>query len=321
MHRAASQSDPLSSGKRWERWIGFTIAAAALVVIAVVAISNWAEWSRLVARARLLPLIGALAAAIVGQFLNTVIAHESLKVDGSPLPLRAVYRIIAVGGLAKFIPGGVWQVGSQYGLGRAEGLGFRTSMLAWIEPTAFNVTVGGGLALLAATTTAYGIPAILLVAGALLAFAASTNPIRYRIYRMVRLVAKNHPEPARFAGWPLRFGLTVGIIALTGLGGMLVIVAFGLAPSPGFLGSVAAFVGAWVIGVLVFPVPGGLGIREGALVIALAPWIPASEAVLVATASRLVAVAAELGGALIGLTIRPGARDRNKSSHHTDAPA
>lgn len=292
--------------RTWELIVRWAVVVAALVVVAVVAVASWTEWAALLAAARPGLLLLALAAGVVGQYLNVIIAHESLRVTGTPVPLRAVYRMIAVGGLAKFIPGGVWQVGSQYGLGKAEGLGFRSSMLAWIEPTAFNITIGSAFALLAATTVDYGIPPILLIVGALAALAVSTNPIRHWIYRLVRLAPPGSAQPGRMDGWPFRAGVAAAIIGLTGVGGMLVVGAFGIEPSPGFLGSVAAFVGAWAVGVLVFPVPGGLGIREGALVLALAPWMPAHEAVLIAASSRLVAVAAELLAALVGVVIAPG---------------
>lgn len=303
---AVEVPDPTPNGdRRWRRALTLGIVGAVVAVVGFVAINNWDEYRGLLRDAGLLPLIGALALAILGHFLNTVIAHRSLQVDGSQIRLRSVYRINSVGGLAKFIPGGVWQIGSQYGMGKTEGLGFRHSMLAWIEPTAFNVTVGAGLACFAATTVGYGIPIPLLLVGGTLALVASTNPVRYWIYRLIRLIPPNQSPPSAFAGWPSRFGLTVVIIATTGLGGLLIITAFGL-PSPGFAGSVAAFVGSWVIGVLVFPIPGGLGVREGALVIALSPWMSGPEAVLVATAGRLVAIAAELLAAMLGAAIRPG---------------
>lgn len=319
---ATEGKEPPPNGNRmWRRVLTVGVLIAVVAVVAVVAITNWDEYRRLLRDARLLPLLGALALAIFGHFLNTVIAYQSLQVDGSQIRLRSVYRINSVGGLAKFIPGGVWQIGSQYGMGKTEGLGFRHSMLAWVEPTAFNVTVGAGLACFAATTVDYGIPIPLLLAGGTFALVASTNPVRYWIYGLIRLIPPDQSPPSAIAGWPSRFGLTVVIIATTGLGGLLIINAFAL-PSPGLAGSVAAFVGSWVIGVLVFPIPGGLGVREGALVIALSPWMSGPEAVLVATAGRLVAIAAELLAATLGAAIRPSGlewdRGQSRSSASTD---
>lgn len=292
----------------WRRIASVITIIAVIAIVVAVGSANWDSYRELLRNARPLPLAGALLAGLAGHMLNTLIAHDSLRLEGAPLPFQAVYRVNSVAGLAKFLPGGVWQIGSQYGVGRTEGLGFRHSMLAWLEPTAFNVTIGSGLALLAATQVDYGIPAALLVIGSAVALLASTNPIRYRLYRMIRVMPRDQAIPAAFVGWPLRAGLTALVIAASGLGGLWVIAAFGL-ESPGFVGSVAAFVGAWVVGVLVFPIPGGLGVREGALVLALSPWMSAADALLVAAAARLVGLAAELLAALVSVAIRPTGAD------------
>lgn len=297
-----------SGRKPWERVLAVTVIVATLVTMVWVGVVNWDEYRSLLMSLSLLPLLGALAAGLLGQFLSVAIANISLATEGAPLSLASTYRLIAVGGLAKYIPGGFWQIGSQAGLGRAAGLGFRHSMLVWIEPTAYNVTVGAGLALLAATQVDYGLPDLLLVAGAILAFVASTNRVRYTIYRLVRLIPSDRPVPELRTAWPRQFLLTVAVIALTGAAGMLVVSAFELDATVGYLGSVAAFVGAWVVGFLAIPIPGGIGVREGALVFALAPWMPAHQAVLVAAASRLVATAGELISGLAGVALGSEAR-------------
>lgn len=307
------------SRKRWERVLTATIMVAVLVTVVWVAAANWDAYRTLVQSLNPVHLLGALAAGLIGQFLNVVIAHISLRGEGAQLSLASTYRLITVGGLAKYIPGSVWQIGSQAGLGRAAGLNFRHSMLAWIEPTVFNITVGSGFALLAATQVEYGLPDLFLIPVGLLALIASMNPFRYAVYRLVRLIPRNNPGPRIRTGWPQQFLLTAAIIALTGAGGMLVVSAFELESSIGFTGSVVAFVGAWVVGFLAFPIPGGIGVREGALVLALAPWIPAHEAVLIAAASRLVAITGELvsglAGMSVGLRAKPiSARDPNIES-------
>jgi hypothetical protein len=291
------------SRKRWERVLTATIIVAVLVTVVWVAAANWDAYRTLVQSLNPVHLLGALAAGLIGQFLNVVIAHISLRGEGVPLSLGSTYRLITVGGLAKYIPGSVWQIGSQAGLGRTAGLNFRHSMLAWIEPTVFNITVGSGFALLAATQVEYGIPDLFLIPVGLFALIASMNPFRYAVYRLVRLTPRSNPVPLIRTGWPQQFLLTVAIIALTGTGGMLVVSAFELESSIGFIGSVVAFVGAWVVGFLAFPIPGGIGVREGALVLALAPWIPAHEAVLIAAASRLVAITGELASGLAGMSV------------------
>lgn len=274
------------------------------VVVVVVVTRRWSEFATLLESARWVPLSIAGLILMIGSALSVVVAHQALRSDGISISYRSVYRLVAVAGLAKFIPGGFWQVGSQYGLGRGEGLNFRQSMLAWVEPSAFNLTIGGSMALTAAAFVDYGMPAYVLIPAAIIALATSTNPVRHWFYRTARLVARDAPHPPILAGWPSRAGVTALAVVSSGVSGMLITSSFDLASAPGFVGSLAAFVGAWAIGFLFFPVPGGLGVREGALTVLLSPWMPAHEALLVAAASRLIAVVGELAAALVGAGMR-----------------
>ncbi len=96
-------SDAPSTGRNrrlWERVLTGVISIAALVTVVAVATANWDEYRSLVESLAPLPLIGAFAAGMVGQFLNVTIAHTSLRVEGAPLTLSSTYHLIAVGGLA-----------------------------------------------------------------------------------------------------------------------------------------------------------------------------------------------------------------------------
>jgi glycosyltransferase 2 family protein len=72
------------------------------------------------------------------------------------------------------------------------------------------------------------------------------------------------------------------------------LIAFGLVPV--VIASVAL---ATVAGFVVAVLPGGLGVREGVLMSALAPAIGPDQAVIASLVLRLVWVAAELVGAAI----------------------
>ena len=64
--------------------------------------------------------------------------------------------------------------------------------------------------------------------------------------------------------------------------------------------SVTAFVAAWVIGFLSFFTPGGLGVREAALVGLLSPHLSVSEASAVALMARVSWTCVEMLGAALG---------------------
>ena len=62
---------------------------------------------------------------------------------------------------------------------------------------------------------------------------------------------------------------------------------------------VAAYAAAYAAGFLALLTPAGLGIREGVLVVALAPVLPAGPALVVALLSRLWMMLVELAGAAV----------------------
>jgi len=65
----------------------------------------------------------------------------------------------------------------------------------------------------------------------------------------------------------------------------------------------AAYAAAYAAGFLSLLTPAGLGVREGVLVVALAPVLPAGPALVVALLSRLWMMAFELLGAGVALAV------------------
>jgi hypothetical protein len=69
------------------------------------------------------------------------------------------------------------------------------------------------------------------------------------------------------------------------------------------LQTISAFPTAWLLGFLAIIVPGGVGVREAALVLALSPGLSTDEAISVAIASRLTWTLVEMFGVLVGWMI------------------
>ena len=68
-----------------------------------------------------------------------------------------------------------------------------------------------------------------------------------------------------------------------------------VAGGPGSLAFIGlGFLLAWVVSMLAFVFPSGLGVREGAFAVVLSARLPASAAVSLAAASRLLVTAVEL---------------------------
>ena len=90
-----------------------------------------------------------------------------------------------------------------------------------------------------------------------------------------------------------------------GLAGDSLARALELPQRAGTLLTGSAFVSAWLLGFLSLITPGGLGVREGVLVVLLGPRTPAAVLAATAVAARLTWTVAEVGGALIGWLVRP----------------
>jgi uncharacterized membrane protein YbhN (UPF0104 family) len=94
--------------------------------------------------------------------------------------------------------------------------------------------------------------------------------------------------------------LYLGIWTSYGLSGLVLIHALGFSAAIPGLAGVAAFVAAWVIGFLSLVTPGGLGVREAALVGLLSPFVTVSEASALALVARVTWTGVEMIGVLVG---------------------
>jgi len=119
-----------------------------------------------------------------------------------------------------------------------------------------------------------------------------------RVTNQPSLAAEFRPgDPARllalyFMGW-LAYGAS----------GVFLLEALGLGSAVPFVDGVAVFVAAWMIGFLSLITPGGIGVREGALVLLLGSAIPAPEAIMVALLARLSWTLVEIAGVALGVLI------------------
>ncbi len=99
------------------------------------------------------------------------------------------------------------------------------------------------------------------------------------------------------------FGYFVLMAILNGSINQTLAAGFSSSYNVPFVAMIAATAIAWIVGFLAIFSPGGLLVREGTLAMLLLPWINYEEAFLIAVASRLVQMFAEVVGMLL-VTIR-----------------
>jgi uncharacterized membrane protein YbhN (UPF0104 family) len=282
---------------------GLAIAVLAVALCVLTLAREWNSISDALAGAR--PgwlLLGLLAAAGAMTGLG-LLWWRCLQVFGAPARRRDAVAWYFGGELGKYVPGGVWPVlgrgelASRAGISRATG--YVTTLISYAAMCVAAAVVCGVLApfvaldgdglswgwlMLALIPLGIGAlhPAVL---GRLLALGAKLTRGRVQI----------EPRPWRtmlgLTGWSLATWLLVGAASVC------VTEALGYSQQPARVAFAA--VAAWIIGFLAIPVPAGAGLRE--LVFLAISGLDNGPAVAVAAIVRLLFIAVDAGGGLLGL--------------------
>jgi uncharacterized membrane protein YbhN (UPF0104 family) len=296
-------ADPLpSSAPRRSRWL--TVAVLAVVAGFFVA-TLAARWNDVISlKWRLEPWLFAVATVLLALSYGLVACLWGLALGrAAGTRLTAGARIWFLSNLARYVPGNLWSYVGAVELARREGVARRVtlSVMALTQLLSVGVALLAGLPVLLAERARLGRPALL---GAVVVVVAAglAALLRRQLLALARRrlpgldLADLTPSAATVAL------LVVGYAvywAVTGLAfATLVASMYPLDVSDVPL-VVAAYAAAYAVGFLALLTPAGLGIREGVLVVALAPVLPAGPALVVALVSRLWMMLVEAAGAAI----------------------
>lgn len=227
-------------------------------------------------------------------FLLASIWHCSLRFLGVRRPWRETTRMWALAQLARYIPGGIWDVAGRMAMG----------MIAGYPKAALSVSIllemvlqALSAALIFALTLPFWpripqLPGSLLWGFALIPIviiALQPRLLNFLLVRLARVTGR------AFIPLPLRYGEVFLLLCLQSAARLVIGTGFhlfirSLDPSWGWeMWPVAAgsFAAAWLVGFLIVFVPMGIGVREGIIVILLAPFMPFAPANAVAVGFRL----------------------------------
>lgn len=294
-----------------QRWMRRVLQAAGLLAalwyLAHTAETHSSELSAVPVTFRPLPFVAASLLTLATWFLLVRTWSRSLRWWGDRLPFGQAVRIWFITNLSRFVPGAIWQFAHV----SAEALGARISPLAATGAILFQqlVLLGTGIAL--ALSLAPVLP--LAVTGSA-SPAATLGLASLGIAAVVMLLPVVAPTLERWTSRLLRREVrwpTPSHRELSGYVATLVVpwIAYGIAfwlfglallgdAAPGVLPASAAFIGSYVAGIVAVFAPGGLGVREAALVLLLSPVAGPAPALFLAIASRLWLVALEIVTAL-----------------------
>jgi glycosyltransferase 2 family protein len=305
-----------------------TLLRGGLIVVAIAfcgygLITQWdqtyralAAMSWTAAAASFLPGIAALVVWMLGW-------RVFLAGLGSPLPLPAAARVTFIAGLGKYVPGKVWTLVAQVELGKKHDVPRIRSVSAMALGIATSIACG--LAVAAATLPLTSPAATaqywwLFPLAPLLLAALHPRVVTFALNLALRIIRRPPLErpvsmvtTLRAVGWTLLGWMFFGVHTW-----LLAVAAGGSGRGLVFL-STGAFALSFAVGFLVFIAPGGIGAREAALVVTLAPVLPAGAPLIVAIVSRVVLTLADLAlagaGMLLGGRLPAKPTEPSRPSH------
>ena len=301
---------------RW--WLSGLQVAVALAVVALVARTverNWAEFRALEVRLDLEP--GWLALAALAVFLAYALYVEAwrrlLAGWGQHLRFDTAARVWTLANLGRYIPGKIWSVTGLVVL--AQRAGVRGSAAA-ASTVAFQALVlGTGAAVVAAATPTA--TSALRLAGAFLVALASLSvvvwkPAARRLGKLMNAGAPLSPLPASavgfaggfmLVGW-LAYGLAFWLFArgLVSSGELPLITAAGI------------FTFSYILGTLALFAPGGIGVRELALISLLTPALGSGGALAVSVGSRVFLTLTEASATLLSVALARNSTPESSSA-------
>jgi uncharacterized membrane protein YbhN (UPF0104 family) len=238
--------------------------------------------------------VSVLVLLAVFLYLGGLWALMVRKLGGPSLRFGEAIAIFYVANLGRYVPGKVWQLlGLMYLAGkRGVSLPVASSaaVLGQIYALGAAAIVGAlGLGLGATSRLPRELVPWALALIVLVALVVTVPPVLRSILRLAFRVIPGDHEPPKLDAW---FGvrwLGLYLVAWAGYG-----VAFGalwssfpVLPPVSWAAALGAFSAAYFVGYAAIFAPAGVGVREGAMALILAPWTGAAGAAVLAVIARL----------------------------------
>ena len=274
------------------------------IVLFFVGRAMWSRWETVTEHSWKLDVWWLTLSAVVfwADFIVLVYLWRSilLMVSGKRLPFMSGYRISALSNLGKYVPGKVWTVlGMVYFLKR-EGYAATSALAATGLHQAYTLVAGGIFVSVVLGAEIWGgLPAVSVFIGVGLSALIVYPPVfSFFLNRGLRLF-KRDPLPLNLSFGKALMLLSAYVLAwvLYGSSFWCMLRGIGFQDAP-FWNMVAASGAAYLLGFLALFAPGGLGVREGVLLVLVSPYVPAGLAATIAVVARVWMTIIELLGLL-----------------------
>lgn len=291
-----------SGARRASTAVGVALGLAALVFVVRSIAAEREQIADAFATADIGWLVLGAASAAAGMTAIALPWRRAIGLLGDDMPTGEVVSRYYLGEMGKYLPGGVWpilgrgELAVRWGVSRAAAYGsVLLSLLALYLAAALLVTVGLPVLLSGDDGTGPVVVVLLLPLGLVALHPAVLGRVLAVGERLIRRPL-DLPTPA----WGASVGLVLRYLpAWLAIGGATWAVARALDPSAPVLEIGVAAVLSWIVGFVLIPVPGGVGVREAAFVAAAGSLDPGIAAAVAITA-RVLFVAVDGVGALLG---------------------
>jgi hypothetical protein len=304
----------------WKRYAKLAVkAAVAVVVLAAVGRHVGRTWRDLNAHGGSLRVDPAWLAVggllyLAGLSACGVFYARVLQSSATPVGTAAAVRAYLISHLGKYVPGKAMVVVMRVGFSTPFGARAATAGFATFYETLVMMAAGSALAAVGLMTGPRPVQLawVALAGGLAAAFLVVVDPLVFP--RISKLLTTRFPgvgpeAQPRYTRRLLAEGLALSLLGWILMGASQVAVVRAVEPSGVAISHwplVAAGVAlATVAGFVVAVLPGGLGVREGVLMVTLAPALGNDTAVVAALALRLTWVAAEVVAASALAFARP----------------
>lgn len=232
----------------------------------------------------------------------------------------SICRVWMLSNVGKYLPGSLFLYAGRYTLGRRQGLGRVESTVGLVIEIASIVLIAllvslPGLSglfpvdtfsdlvranIAHAATLTWTVAAGLVLCSAVAWFVVRTGRLDHLAH--LHAAVRRHLKGQRIGtSWTLSSLFQLGGLMLAGFAAEVLLDTAGIVSVPDYTSLTSAYALAFLAGFLLVGAPGGLGVRELALVALLSPDIGTLAAVNLATALRICSLLADVTGALLAL--------------------
>ncbi len=296
-------STPQPAGLRPPRtWLRYLRALIGLLVLYFVGrhlLRNWEQFRgiELSWQIRPLPLIAAVVVIVATYGLLVEAWRQLAAAWGWTMTWRQAARVWIIASMGKYLPGKVWTVAGVASFAQEAGVsvwvGTGSALVNQVLSLAAGATVAALTGFSVAPDGVFGVLVWVSLAGGLVGLLFLIWPSALR--RLLAAATGGQVELPTHRG-PVLIAVAIHALSWVGYGVALLLVLAGTLPAVelSLREAIAGFTISYIVGFLALLAPGGLGVREGTMVVLLQGSIGAAPAVALAAASRLVMTVADV---------------------------